>query len=142
MPPPPYPFQDTLTLQRWFVFSLKPVYLKYSNSLQRPAQLLSYLVVTQLLLCYLLSYYSVTYSTTTVLPTNTYLPSMKAAFFVLALVGTALGGLIERQTPDNDKCAADNCARAVTGTRQGFVSQASHVTDCKSFNVVTTYYGA
>lgn len=67
---------------------------------------------------------------------------MKAAFFVLALVGTALGGLVERQVPDNDKCDADNCARAVTGTRLGPVSISSHVKDCKSFNVVTTHFGA
>jgi len=65
---------------------------------------------------------------------------MKAAFFVLALVGTALGGLIERQTPDNDNCKADNCARAVTGTRNGFASEATHIADCESFNVVTTHY--
>jgi len=77
-----------------------------------------------------------------VLTTNTYLPIMKAAFFVLALVGTALGGLIERQNPDNDKCNADNCARAVTATRNGPVSEASHVADCTSFNVVTTHFGA
>src|SRR5436305_302606 len=49
---------------------------------------------------------------------------MKAAFFVLALAGSAFGGLVERH---GDGCAADNCARAVTGTRLGPLLMSSHI---------------
>jgi hypothetical protein len=61
---------------------------------------------------------------------------MKPGLILLALVGTALSGLVERNT-DNDNCNADNCARAVTGTRLGAASVAAHQADCTSFMLVT-----
>jgi len=60
------------------------------------------------------------------------MPIMKAAFFVVALVGTALGNVIEQRWPTSG-CDANNCARAVTGTRFGAAGVASHTADCKSF---------
>jgi hypothetical protein len=61
---------------------------------------------------------------------------MKTAFILLALVGTALSGVVERWV-DNDKCNADNCARAVTGTRFPTPVIAQHKADCTSFMKVT-----
>jgi hypothetical protein len=41
-------------------------------------------------------------------------------------------------TPDNDSCNADNCARAVTGTRTGKMPDVtSRAADCSSFMLVT-----
>jgi hypothetical protein len=62
---------------------------------------------------------------------------MKTALILLALVGTALSGIVERWDNDNDQCNADNCARAVTGTRFPSPVIASHKADCTSFMQVT-----
>jgi hypothetical protein len=46
--------------------------------------------------------------------------------------------LLKRLTPDNDKCSADNCARAVTGTRMGKRPDiTSRAADCSSFMLAT-----
>ncbi|KAL6901194.1 hypothetical protein GGI43DRAFT_383534 [Trichoderma evansii] len=65
---------------------------------------------------------------------------MKAAI-VLSFVAAAAAGLIER----TNGCNADNCARAVTGTRDGLLPISSRKADCSSFmratvtpNAVTT----
>ena len=59
---------------------------------------------------------------------------------VLLLATTALGGLVEQRN-GKPGCDSDNCARAVTGTRLGPATAASHVADCISFQQVTTYFG-
>lgn len=58
----------------------------------------------------------------------------------LVLVALATGVLAANggRGADNDKCNADNCARAVTGTRFPASVQASHLADCSSFQAVTT----
>jgi len=56
---------------------------------------------------------------------------MKTAFMLLALVGTALSGVVERG------CNADNCARAVTGTRFPSSVISEHRADCTSFFKIT-----
>jgi hypothetical protein len=63
---------------------------------------------------------------------------MKLNFFLIVPFTAVLGGVFERNTPG---CDSDNCARAVTGTRLGPVTAASHVADCVSFQQVTTFYG-
>lgn len=57
---------------------------------------------------------------------------MKSFFLVLSLAAGSLGGVLERAA-----CNADNCARAVTGTRYASAVQASHIADCSSFMVRT-----
>ncbi|KAL7794241.1 hypothetical protein V8C37DRAFT_401541 [Trichoderma ceciliae] len=53
---------------------------------------------------------------------------MKAAI-VLSFVASAMAGIIER----TNGCNADNCARAVTGTRPGLLPITSRQSDCSSF---------
>jgi hypothetical protein len=53
---------------------------------------------------------------------------MKAAI-VLSFVAAAMAGVIER----TNGCNADNCARAVTGTRDGLLPITSRQSDCSSF---------
>ena len=60
---------------------------------------------------------------------------MKVALFIVTLVGTALGGVVEGR----DGCDADNCLRAVRETRFGTQTLAAHSADCSSFNKVTVY---
>ncbi|EHK16144.1 uncharacterized protein TRIVIDRAFT_184567 [Trichoderma virens Gv29-8] len=57
---------------------------------------------------------------------------MKAAI-VLSFVAAAMAGVIER----TDGCHADNCARAVTGTREGLLPITSRQADCSSFMLAT-----
>ena len=64
---------------------------------------------------------------------------MKLNFFLILPITAVLGGVFERNSKPG--CNADNCARAVTGTRLGPVTAASHVADCQSFQQVTTFYG-
>ena len=64
---------------------------------------------------------------------------MKLNFFLILPITAVLGGVFERNSKPG--CNADNCARAVTGTRLGPVAAASHVADCQSFQQVTTFYG-
>ena len=47
---------------------------------------------------------------------------------VLSLVTLALAGAVEQRA-----CAANNCIRAVTGTRLGDASVSAHRADCSSF---------
>jgi hypothetical protein len=68
-----------------------------------------------------------------------YLVNMKLNFFLIIPFTAVLGGVFERSGKPG--CDSDNCARAVTGTRLGPVTAASHVADCVSFQQVTTYYG-
>jgi hypothetical protein len=60
---------------------------------------------------------------------------MKTAVILLALVGTAFSAVAEPR--DSDRCNADNCARAVTGTRFASPVISSHRADCTSFMQVT-----
>ncbi|KAL7926366.1 hypothetical protein ACQKWADRAFT_280108 [Trichoderma austrokoningii] len=53
---------------------------------------------------------------------------MKAAI-VLSFVAAAMASVIER----TNSCNADNCARAVTGTREGLLPISSRKADCSSF---------
>lgn len=57
---------------------------------------------------------------------------MKAAI-VLSFVAAAMAGVIER----TNGCNADNCARAVTGTREGLLPTSSRSADCSSFMLAT-----
>ncbi|KAL6693311.1 hypothetical protein J3F84DRAFT_350715 [Trichoderma pleuroticola] len=57
---------------------------------------------------------------------------MKAAI-VLSFVAAAMAGVIER----TNGCNADNCARAVTGTRDGLLPITSRQADCSSFMQAT-----
>ena len=59
------------------------------------------------------------------------MPIMKAVLFALAFAGTAIGS----------GCNADNCARAVTGTRLGPASISAHRSDCSSFMLTTVRVG-
>ncbi|EGR44610.1 uncharacterized protein TRIREDRAFT_124059 [Trichoderma reesei QM6a] len=58
---------------------------------------------------------------------------MKAAV-VLSFVAAAMAGLINERT---NGCNADNCARAVTGTREGLLPITSRQSDCSSFMQAT-----
>ncbi|RFU82101.1 lipase/esterase family protein [Trichoderma arundinaceum] len=58
---------------------------------------------------------------------------MKVAI-VLSFVATAMAGV--RKRTDNG-CNADNCARAVTGTRDGLLPITSRQSDCSSFMLAT-----
>lgn len=53
---------------------------------------------------------------------------MKAAI-ALSFVAAAMASVIER----TNGCNADNCARAVTGTREGLPPISSRKADCSSF---------
>ncbi|KAL7931741.1 hypothetical protein V8C35DRAFT_109065 [Trichoderma chlorosporum] len=57
---------------------------------------------------------------------------MKAAI-VLSFVAAAMAGVVER----TNGCNADNCARAVTGTRDGLLPITSRKADCSSFMLAT-----
>ncbi|KAH6608241.1 lipase/esterase family protein [Trichoderma cornu-damae] len=57
---------------------------------------------------------------------------MKAAI-VLSFVAAAMAGVVER----TNGCNADNCARAVTGTRDGLLPITSRQADCSSFMLAT-----
>lgn len=57
---------------------------------------------------------------------------MKSFFLVFTLAVGSLSAVLERAA-----CNADNCARAVTGTRYSSAVQASHTADCSSFMVRT-----
>lgn len=60
---------------------------------------------------------------------------MKLCSFILAL---AVAQGVLSVTPDNDECNADNCARAVTGTRSGKLpDETSRIADCSSFMLIT-----
>jgi hypothetical protein len=65
---------------------------------------------------------------------------MKATILILALATSALAH-VARSDPDddgdNDSCNANNCARAVTGTRFATATIAAHKADCKSFQIIT-----
>lgn len=54
---------------------------------------------------------------------------MKAAI-VLSFVTAAMAAVINERT---NGCNADNCARAVTGTRDGLLPITSRQADCSSF---------
>lgn len=54
---------------------------------------------------------------------------MKAAI-VLSFVAAAMAAVINERT---NGCNADNCARAVTGTRDGLLPITSRQADCSSF---------
>jgi hypothetical protein len=62
--------------------------------------------------------------------------TMKVTLALVALAASVLATNIGRNT-DNDECSADNCARAVTGTRFPLPVQSSHKADCSSFMAVT-----
>ena len=65
---------------------------------------------------------------------------MKATLLVLALAASALAHVARSDTDDdgdNDSCNANNCARAVTGTRFATSTTAAHKADCKSFQIIT-----
>lgn len=57
---------------------------------------------------------------------------MHSKFVLFVLVTEALASVLQR-----DGCNADNCARAVTGTRYAPDVQASHTADCSSFMMQT-----
>jgi len=57
---------------------------------------------------------------------------MNHLYRILFLTPTVLGGLLDRRA-----CNADNCARAVTGTRFAASIQAQHTADCSSFMLAT-----
>lgn len=58
---------------------------------------------------------------------------MKAAV-VLSFVAAAAAGLLEAR---NGHCGGDNCARQVTGTRDGLKPIESRKADCSSFQQTT-----
>ena len=58
---------------------------------------------------------------------------MKAAV-ILSLVAAAVAGMVEVR---NGHCGGDNCARAVTGTRDGLKPIESRKADCTSFQQTT-----
>lgn len=63
---------------------------------------------------------------------------MKSTLLLLALVSGSIATFFHvRLTPDNDKCNANNCARAVTGTRGGAAAASTHSVDCKKNMKVT-----
>ncbi|PMD17627.1 hypothetical protein NA56DRAFT_661922 [Hyaloscypha hepaticicola] len=62
---------------------------------------------------------------------------MRPTLILLALTSLAFGNLIPK---DDNGCNADNCARAVTGTRDGPATVAAHQADCKSFMQVTEHW--
>lgn len=57
---------------------------------------------------------------------------MKRFLLFLCLASGVLGGFLNKRA-----CNADNCARAVTGTRFAASIQALHTADCSSFMIVT-----
>jgi hypothetical protein len=61
---------------------------------------------------------------------------MRPTLVLLALASLAFGNLIPK---DQNGCNADNCARAVTGTRDGPATVYEHQQDCKSFMQVTEH---
>lgn len=62
---------------------------------------------------------------------------MKITLVLLLFAGSAFGNVIERWTTTG--CNADDCLRAVTGTRNGIASEIAHQTDCSIF--MTTSVG-
>jgi len=64
---------------------------------------------------------------------------MRPIIILLSLVSLAFGSLIVERNDGPPGCNADNCARAVTGTRNGPAAVSTHKADCKSFMQVTVY---
>jgi hypothetical protein len=61
---------------------------------------------------------------------------MKFSLVLLALAGTALSSVVQRNDGPPG-CNGNNCARAVTGTRFAAPVQSQHRADCSSFMLVT-----
>ncbi|KAH8781884.1 hypothetical protein BGZ57DRAFT_853064 [Hyaloscypha finlandica] len=64
---------------------------------------------------------------------------MRPTLILLTIASLAFGNLIFERNNGPPGCNADNCARAVTGTRNGPATVYSHQADCKSFMQVTKY---
>ncbi|KAH8882218.1 hypothetical protein GQ53DRAFT_772754 [Thozetella sp. PMI_491] len=57
---------------------------------------------------------------------------------MFAAIAVAVPDSLKRQTPDNDKCNANNCARQITGTRSGKMPpQTVRQSDCAAFQTAT-----
>jgi hypothetical protein len=65
---------------------------------------------------------------------------MRPTLILFALVSLAFGNLIWERGVEKRGCNADNCARAVTGTRNGHATVLAHEADCKSFQQVTVFH--
>lgn len=57
---------------------------------------------------------------------------MKLSLVLLSLVSGSFASILQQRG-----CDADDCARAVTGTRFVSSAQASHMADCSSFMIET-----
>ncbi|KAK8084419.1 hypothetical protein PG997_005690 [Apiospora hydei] len=62
---------------------------------------------------------------------------MKSVLITAALLPLASAGAVFKPRNNNNGCNADNCARAVTGTRRGPESMSSFRQDCTSFMSTT-----